>query len=188
MAELCTRTFRVQTLIDRDCALNVLIPVISPPLNKFVPPSHTLSALVPSKVDTSPDLFGDGPVPVSFMDGTVDRLDLVPSLLDHDVRQIRGRKRVPGNKAGQEARRGEWGGGRRVCSGVYSRIRETDVYAMDADRPVEIRRRVLKVGQQRHPAGQRRRVKNVRLEGKPQMRQGGRTRIRATEAPLLRSF
>jgi hypothetical protein len=104
-------------------------------------------------VDASPYLFGDGPIPVSFPDGTVDRLDLIPSLFNHDVRQIRGRKRVLGSKAGQEARRGEGGGGRRVCRRVYRWIQESDVYPMDADRPVEIRRRVLKVGQQRHPAG-----------------------------------
>lgn len=131
--------------------LNVLIPVTSPPLNKLVPPNHTLPALIPPKVDASPDLFGDGPVPVSFPDGTVDRLDLVPSLLHHDLGQIRGRKRVLGEKAGQKRRRRQRGGGRRVCRGVYRRIRETDVYPMNADRPVEIRRHVLKVGQQRDP-------------------------------------
>jgi len=114
-------------------------------------------------VDASPYLFGDGPIPVSFPDGTVDRLDLIPSLFNHDVRQIRGRKRVLGSKAGQEARRGEGGGGRRVCRRVYRWIQESDVYPMDADRPVEIRRRVLKVGQQRHPAFEQRKLLCVDL-------------------------
>lgn len=103
MADL--QEFRVQDSIDRHCALNVLVPIVSPPLNKLVPPNHTLSALVPPKMDTSPDLFGDGPIPVSFPDSTVDGLDLVPSLLNHDIRQIRGRQCVPGKKAGQEGGR-----------------------------------------------------------------------------------
>jgi len=73
-----------------DRVLYVLVPVIFPPLNKLVPPNYTLSTLVPSKVDAPPYLFGNGPIPVSFPDGIVDRLGLVPSLLDHDVRQISG--------------------------------------------------------------------------------------------------
>lgn len=69
-----------------DRTLNVLVPVISPPLNKLIPPNHTLSALVPSKADTPPYIFGNGPIPVSLPDGTIDRLNLIPSLLNHDVR------------------------------------------------------------------------------------------------------
>lgn len=64
------------------------------PLHELVPSHGTRLTLVSSEFDAPPDLFGDPSRPAGLMDRAIDRLDLVPSLSGHNLRQVRSVERL----------------------------------------------------------------------------------------------
>lgn len=87
-----------------------LVTMTLPPFYIFIPIDRAVPALVTSKLDAPPQIFGDEAIPACLLDGAVYCLYLVPSLCRDDIGEIRGCEGLLGCNSRQVPRRrhGGW--------------------------------------------------------------------------------